>query len=556
MKKSTAIILSVLLIVVFVLSGCSGKSNSTEDGINAAKTKTSNNTQQGGDGKNAANTGSITSWDSPSLSWKKSTEPVNFKTYIDFDWYPIDTWGKDDVSKEITKRTGVSLTVTKGSDLNQLQVLLAANELPDLVFTSNQVERFNNPDVAYPLDELIKKYAPEMMNLLDPVEIANNTQADGHFYALKTHYSNQKAWNDPRNLPSPGDPGFYVREDIMKELGNPPLNSLEDLLNVYKMVKAKYPDMIVYLPHPTWTNPLMEMMGLSESPYADANGNVHVGFNNPGFADYFKYMNTLVRDGYLSAESFTYKPEQFTQIMKSGKVFSASYNTTLADETNKTYDDNGIKAHLVPVLKALTYKGEAKLKPVDASVGWASLFVPKSNKNPERAIKYIEFLKSPEGDALTQWGIEGKHYTLNADGLLVRPEGFNNLKITDTGIGPWYFEASGLGEGVATSSNALNTKYHSVVDLLKFRKALYERNPALAFVKPKADTDEFNINVKLSELYTNSKAGIITAANEAEATKKYEQMMSDAKKIGIDKLETYMNEKYKEAKKKYDTIKK
>ncbi|MCJ8014191.1 extracellular solute-binding protein [Paenibacillus sp. KQZ6P-2] len=543
MKKRVLSMTSFFLIVVLVMAGCTGKdSPANEDGSKTA---------QEDNGK--SQTSNITSWDSPDLSWKKSTEPVSFDTYIDFDWYQLDTWGKDDVSKEITKRTGVSLNVTKSSDLNQLQVLIAANELPDLVFTSNLVERFYNPDIAYPLDELIKKYTPEMMNLLDPVEIANNTQPDGHFYALKTHYNNDAAWNDPRNLPSPGDPGFYVREDIMQELGNPPLESMEDLLNIYKMVKEKHPDMIVYLPHPTWTNPLMEMMGLTgQSPYVDADGKVHVGFNNPGFAEYFKYMNTLFREGYLSAESFAYKPEQFSQIMKSGNVFSASYNAGLADDINKVYDENSIKAHLVPVLKALTYKGEAKLKPVDASVGWASLFVPKTNKNPERAIKYIEFLKSPEGDALTQWGIEGKHYTLNADKLLVRPEGFNELKVTDTGIGPWYFEASGLGEGVATSSGALsNPKYSSSVDLLKFRKKLYERNPALAFVKPKADTDEFNINVKLTELYTNARVEIITAPSEEEAMKRYEKMMSDANKIGMDKLETYMNEAYQEALKKY-----
>ncbi|WP_181152749.1 hypothetical protein [Paenibacillus sp. AR247] len=78
------------------------------------------------------------------------------------------------------------------------------------------------------------------------------------------------------------------------------------------------------------------------------------------------------------------------------------------------------------------------------------------------------------------------------------------------------------------------------------------RNPALAFVKPKADTDEFNINVKLSELYTNAKVEIITAASEDEAVKRYDKLMSDANKIGLERLETYMNEAYQEALKKYE----
>lgn len=220
----------------------------------------------------------------------------------------------------------------------------------------------------------------------------------------------------------------------MQELGNPPLESLEDFQNILGQVKAKYPDMIPYIPHPTWTNAIMDMMGLHNSySYADDNGNVHVNFNNPMFLEYFKYMNSLYREGFLDAESFTYQPEQFLQIVKSGKVFAASYNTALADDANKTYDDNGIKAKLVPVIKSLTYKGEEHLNILDPNVGWASFFISKKVKDPERAIKFVEFMKSPEADALTQWGIEGKHYTLTPEKLLQRPEGFNNLKVTDTG---------------------------------------------------------------------------------------------------------------------------
>jgi putative aldouronate transport system substrate-binding protein len=541
MRKGVSVLASLMLIIFAVLSGCRSSSSGGE--AKAVQTD---------DGGKYDHIG----WDSSELSWKKDTSPVSFSTYIDFDWYQVDTWGKDDVSKEITKRTGVSLEVTKSSDLKQLQVLLAADELPDLIFTSNQVERFYNSDLVWPWDELIKKYAPEFMHLIDPVEIVNNSADDGHFYTLKTHYNNQTAWEDPRNLPSPGDPGLYVREDILKELGNPPLDSFEDVLNIFKMVKEKHPDMVVYLPHPTWTNAFADFLGLrSTVPYADAKGNVHYGIMHPDFLKYYKFMNTLYREGYLSSESFAYKPEQFFQIVRSGKVFAASYNSGLADETNKIFDETGIKGHFVPVIKALTYEGQDKMKIVDASVGWASLFISKKVKDPARAIRYAEFLKSPEGDQLTQWGIEGKHYTLK-DGLLQRnPEVLNRL-VTELGIGPWYFQASGLGEGVAVSSSALSSPYHSGVDLLKFRKTRYVRDPALSFTKPQADTDEFNIDVKLTDLITNSEIGIITAPSEAEAEAKYNKMIDDAKKIGVEKLEEYMTDRYQKAKAKYAAIQK
>ncbi|MFD0714691.1 extracellular solute-binding protein [Paenibacillus sp. GCM10027626] len=538
MKKVGLIVLSFVLTAV-IISACS---NTGKNGAESNRGKETN--------ESPSNASNDTSSESPDVS------PITFQTYIDFDWYPLDTWGKDDVSKEITKRTGVSLDVTKGTDLKQLQILLATDQLPELIFTSNQVEFYHNSNIVYPWDELIEKFAPEFMKELDPVEIANNTAEDGHFYTLKTHYTNNEAWDNPNNLPSVGGPGLFVREDIMQEIGNPPLESFEDLLNVYRQVQQKYPDLAVYLPHPSWQNAILELMGLSTTPYVDANGQVHVGFTNPDFIDYFKFMNTLYREGLLKAESFTYKPEQFTQIVNSGKVFSASYNTHLGDEANKVYDANGIKAHMVPVMKALTLNGDSRFKPVDASVGWASFFITKKVKDPARAIQLVKFLKSPEGVALTQWGIEGKHYTLNEEGLLLRPEGFNDLPITETGIGPWYFQASGLADGIATTSAKIsNPKYSQHVDLLKFRKKYYERNPALSFVNPMAETDEININAKLNELFGNTQTGIIMSKNEAEVEAKFNKLLADAKQIGLDKLEAYMNEQYKKAQARYETLK-
>lgn len=537
MKKISIVSLVLAFMAVAIMAGCSSKNQAPPNSVPA--------------GENQGNSKSGEEGAAPDLS------PITFDTYIDFDWYPLDTWGKDDVSKEITARTGVTLNVTKGTDLKQLQILLATDQLPELIFTSNLVEMYHNSDIVHPWDELIKTYAPEFMDELDPIEIANNTAEDGHFYTLKTHYNNQQSWDNANNVPSPGSPGLFVREDIMEELGNPPLESFEDLLAIYRQVAQKYPDYTVYIPHPSWQNAIMELMGVNNaSPYVDGSGQVRIGFNDEKILDYFKFMNTLYREGILKAESFTYKPEQFSQIVNSGKVFSASYNALLADDSNKVYDANGIDARMVPVMKALTYNGETRLKPVDASTGWASFFITKKVKDPARAIELIRFLKSPEGVALTQWGIEGKHYSLNEEGLLLRPEGFNELPITETGIGPWYFQASALADGIATTSVTLtNPEYSQYVDFLKFKKPYFERNPVLSFVNPKAETDEMNISAKLKELYTNAQAGIIMAKDEAEVESRFAKMMEDANKVGLERLEAYMTEEYNKAQARYANLK-
>ena len=62
-------------------------------------------------------------------------------------------------------------------------------------------------------------------------------------------------------------------------------------------------------------------------------------------------------------------------------------------------------------------------------------------KDPVRAIKFLDYLASEEGQVLTNWGIEGKQYNV-VDGKRIIPQDVNNKKINDaanfqkeTGIG-------------------------------------------------------------------------------------------------------------------------
>ena len=267
-------------------------------------------------------------------------------------------------------------------------------------------------------------------------------------------------------------------------------------------------------------------------------------------------MNSLVQDGLMSVEAYTYEPEQFFQIVRSGGVFSASYNTNLASDTNKNYyDANNIDAHLEPVVAALTHDGVDEYAPLDAATGWAYFFISKNCKTPDRAINFVEYLKSPYGDHLTQWGIEGKHYDLNEDGLLVRTDYYLDKveagEANTLGVGPWYFMASGLGEAVSVSSSTLAYPEYATSDinLLKFRKEHYVRQPALAFTTPAADTDEFIIKTKLTELWNNSQVGLYSAADFESA---YNEFMANCEQIGISKLNDFYTEKFQDALKKYE----
>ena len=501
----------------------------------------------------------ITSWDDPDISWRQMADvPVTIEMYIDFEWYQLDTWGNCHVSQEITRRTGVSLDVTKASDTALLGVLYAAGNLPEMIFTSFQVERFFDSDHVWPWNELITNYAPEFINLVDPVEIINNTQPSGNFYTLRTHYSSAEDWADPRNIPGPGARVLAWRQDIQEELGIPEITSIEGLMEAFHIVQRERPDMIVFAPSPDLGEVLMRFMGASEgiAPVIH-NGVVQLGFEGPRAFEWLELMNYMTRQGFLNTEFFIYARAQWQEILRSGNVFATAHSSSVADDTNRFFAEVGMDDYwftLAP--QPLTWRGEILYEWVEAGIGWASLFISRNARNPDRAIQFAQFLKSPEGDALTQWGIYGEHYTLDEDGLLIRPPNFFDLTVQDHGIGKWYFQASGLGEGVMVTSRLVGPypQFAQNVRVLQAYKPFHIRDPARAFIHPLPDTDEFNIRNRLNELWNAARLEIYDASSPEELRELYDAFVANAEALGASRFREFTQQAYDEARARYAGI--
>jgi putative aldouronate transport system substrate-binding protein len=539
MKRSSTSIMILILLVSILLGACTGQ----KDG-NATRGKTpADKGKQIKEGNQPDHSGEKT-------GWKKDTSPITFTMLIDHSWYPKDTWGKDEISQEITKRTGVNIELGKTTDSSQLQVLLAGDELPELVFTDNLVERFHSPNICYAWDELIEEYAPEFMDLITPLEIVNNTAPDGHFYTIRTHFSGDEDWADPRNLPSPGTANFNIRTDILEGLGNPRLESLEDLVDIYKKVKTKYPDMLIHVKRPNFSSAIAETMGLvpPTNPYSDGN-KVYLGISDPGTIDYFRFVNNLVRKGYLDMETTTYELNQLTELANAGKIFAGEN----IKANNEVFREKGQDYEMQTIENVLTYKGEIRYKMLDIGIGWSSFFITKKCKDPERAIRFAEFLKSPEGDELTQWGVEGVHYTLNEDGLLERPEKYASLQAQeDAGLGLWYFQASRLAEGISVTSRALSDPdQESLVKWLQNVKPYTERNFALFFAVPQAETKAMTMQAKIGDLIEKATPELFNASTDKELDQKFEGLYKACEEEGLKELEKGMTREYIKAKDRY-----
>jgi putative aldouronate transport system substrate-binding protein len=516
------------LLLVSLLAGCGGNNN------NAAVNSTE-----------PTATGAATDNAEPaSTDSGEAKEIVEMKMFVDMSWWPFKDWSGP-VAEEITRITGVRPVITVATDDNQLPLMISSNDIPDLVFTQGSMaQRMSSPEQSYAWNELIEKYAPDFT--VDPERIKLNSAPDGNFYTIKDAFSTQAEYDQYPKAADSG-PGLVIRQDIMEALGNPQLNTLEDLVSVLKQVKAKYPDMVplVFNPNAYWMKGyIFANYGVNldsgNMPFVDLkdDGTLIHQLHHPALKDAYLYINQLYREGLLSPENFAWSNEQQAdQLVYTGRAFAYVKQTTTADIAQANAESMNYK--FVQVVKPLSDKFHL----YSAGNGWAGVFITKNNKNPELAIKFMQFLHSEEGQRLSYWGRENIDWTWNEAGYPEFKYDKNNDGVIQKLGAQWWGR---LGHSQVTES--LN-QYAPDSETAKANEALApyrSRNNILALVQPEPDTKEKIIEDNLTTMVQKEEVKIYLADSEQEAADAFDSMLQKAEQIGITTLEQWATARYKE----------
>lgn len=481
-------------------------------------------------------------------------EPVKLSMFINMDWYWIDSFGGRPVDDEITKRTGVTLDIRKSSEQDQqLAVLISSNDLPDMVYNGTRELDTLLVKSSYSYNELISEYAPDF--IVEPIVIANNTMDDGNFYTIKNNYSPPEEWREdnPRFVASPGSPTLHVRKDILNELGNPAINTLADFEKILGMVKEGYPDMapLALGPDDQYGERYFKMtFGIKsgDSKVYEDGGKIYFQSRDPNYLEAYRYLNNLYRKGYINAESLIYKYEDFQQAVNSGKTFSAARSVDLSSEANKAFEGAGLNYEMTILDKMLSE--EAGI--VDDRVGWAGIYISKNCKQPDRAIKFVQFMRSDEGQKLSVWGIEGEHYSLTDDGY---PELTPAMKeyaadytdmVKKVGNMAWAFAVTSKPEGVWNYTETERTGW-----LRLSKERIKEFKPVYNFVVPTDNIEETEIYSKIVDYEKTQTVKLISAESEEQFMNTYEDMIKRFEAMGLKKLEDWMTNKYNVIKDRY-----
>jgi len=467
-------------------------------------------------------------------------ETVELSLFINHTWYPVSKW-EGTIAEEITKRTGVKLNVTVAADTEQLPLMIASGDLPDMVFTVRE-PRLENPDISYDWHELIEQYAPSFE--IDPTRVAVNTSPDGKLYTVLNAYATaEELAENPYALGNDGNPGVAVRQDLMDEMGLPPIETLDDFVAALEKVKAQYPDIVPLTIDKEWIPQYFKMQfGIPPHSawYETEDGQLRYDISHPNMLKFYKFMNSLYRNGYILAENFTYSNDQIDdEYAQTGKAFAHMHTVSVAERDNAASD---YEFNMIP--SALTDEAFN----LGTGTGFSGVYITKNNKNPEKTIQFLEFLASKEGKELVMFGIEGEHWEWHADGYPVFNYSVNDEDyVNKEGLKWWYLYSDGIVEGMRSYVPGSPT-----TEALQGIKEITEQNPAIGMVKLRDGMKEKVIFDKLEEMVKNEEIKIYLAESEAAAEQAYQNMLDIAKDIGLAELEAWSTQEYQVQKAKFE----
>lgn len=414
MKRKVVSLMLVSAMVAGMLAGCGSDSGSSKGG-------------------SSTETGSAAEASS-------SGETADDKSPITFEYFNADgkngNWDNP-VAKAITEATGVTLDVSypvasQGDAKEDVALMIANDEYPDMIYAKGSATDLYQAGALIDMTDLIEKYGPNIKKMYGAeLEKLKWSQDDPGIYQLSYAGVNQKT------LTTGGS--CQIQWAALKENDYKYPKTLDEYEKMIKSYLAAHPktedglDMIgITMSASDWH--WMTTLGNPAGLIADAspdNGqwiiddeyNVHYKHVTDEEKEYFKWLCRMYNEGILDPNFATQTDDDYIAKVASGRVvaitdaewhYSQCEATLVADgKVDQTYVGLPVTLREDQVEKALLYQG--------TTVGWG-IGITKSCEDPVRAIKFLDYLCSDEGQILYHWGIEGENYFLDDDGQPYRTD--------------------------------------------------------------------------------------------------------------------------------------
>lgn len=473
-------------------------------------------------------------------------DPYTFSMFADWSWLEYDTFEGGIIQDWMREQTGVTIDLTRASDGEQLNLMISSGDLPDLIACSSslKVSKLSDPDLCWPIGELIEKYVPQWQ--IPEVEQKLNAyfSQDGQYYMLKNEFNTVEELQNAKGI-APSFETFHMRQDIYEALGSPKLETKEDFFALMALVKEKYPDMVPLTLNPRgYQGALASLVGYDAYLPTDENANFVYEFSAPGFRDMMLVINELYRAGYITEENFAYAgDEQTFQNLYAGKAFMVTHYNGNDEQTftgKMQASVPGARMEQVPLLE-----GWHLTIPVS---GWASLFITKNCSDPERAIKMLYWAKQYENSISLGNGVKGLDWDFDDSGSVIALD--RRLKTYEEGTMTEVYKQMAFPLSADNFIVVNNGYYASATPQTRaiFDESVKRANwsNAVNLAYPKSGTDVQYKYDDLNSLGSEYWGKLCTAASEEEFNRLFDEMLEIAKTSGLEEVNAYMTQAYKD----------
>ena len=486
----------------------------------------------------------------------------------------------DDVAKKITELTGVTLKIThpvSSGDQQSIPLMIASGEYPDLIYAKSDTGKLIEAGGIIKLDDYIEKQGKNLKALYgDNLKKLKYSVEDPSIYTVGTDRVITQAW-DP-------DGSMQLQNAVLKELGYPKIKTIYDYEKAIKDYIAKHPEingkktigMSMMGSDWRWVctlgNTSSNVIGLPDDGQFKVDEDTKKAtykFQLPEIKEYFKWLNHMNAEGLLDPETFTQKEDAFRAKLSQGNVLGTTepkwdYSMTTQALRGAGMDERTFAT--LPVTVNEKYKDQS-LKDYGYA-GGRGISITSSCKDKDRAFQFLDWLASDEAQVLLNWGIEGKHYTVENGKRVLKPE-IQKQMTTDkdfskkTGVGLYVYPLPERGDGEKDSTGNTYTtnsidqyiaNYSAVEketlaaygvkswpELFPQREELSKSNHGKAWQYVVASDSDIAIIQKKADDYIQKSVTQAIIGKEADFDAAWDKIQVDLKEMGIDKVNEGMS---------------
>jgi len=517
-----------------------------------------------------------TSQSSGSTASSSGGLPIVSKTItlrgLSTDFGEITMSSKIKIIAELEKRTNVHLDIEvlplQDTDdcAAKFHAIMASGDIPDLVDAQavdnpTVINRYGMQGLFLPLNDLIKQYAPNMVKVFNnplegeilpyPINVWGDlTARDGKIYCLPFLGATNAI-----------GPVWAIRTDWLKKLNLKVPQTPDELYTVLKAFKERDPngngkadEIPLASAQGSKVNtilPLINMFDAHMDLYVDqADKKIKYGPVEPAFRDGLAFLNKLYSEGLIESDYISATRDQWFS-RSGGNQIGVQFVWPASGLGASNYElakmDPSYRFEPMLPIKSPSGKQYKDTKTTGSVMQYRTSIGAKTKYKVE-IMKYLDYLFSPEGQKLIDWGIEGETYNMVngspvfTDYVLKNPDGID----PETVQVQYGIRCDHLIPGLnrwAASMQALKDSAPDTIQAWKtYQQPGYVEAPMP--ILPLTEEESTRAAAIIADINTYKDPMIDKFIMGQESLSRFDEFSANVKKAGLDELLKLMNSAY------------